>query len=91
MTKDTTKLETLGRKEVLEILADSKDLSGRDIRKANLIKIDFSGCNLAGVNFSYSNLKDCNFSNADLSGASLWNANLEGCLLYTSPSPRDFG
>lgn len=78
MSKDSNKLVTLTRKEVLEILADSKDFRERDIRKANLMKIDFSDCDLRSVNFSYSNLKDCIFRNADLRGASLWNANLEG-------------
>ena len=78
MSKDSNKLVTLTRKEVLELLADSRDLRDRDIRKANLIKIDFSNCDLRGTNFSYSNLKDCSFKNADLRGVSLWNANLEG-------------
>ena len=78
MTKESKKLVTLTRKEVLELLAISKDLSGLDMRKANLIKIDFSNCDLRAANFSYSNLKDANFQNADLRQVSLWNANLEG-------------
>ena len=71
-------LVTLTRKEVLELLAEGKDLRGYDIRKANLIKIDFSGCDLREANFSYSNLKDAIFRDADMRGTSLWNANLEG-------------
>ena len=70
---------TLTRKEVLEWLAEGKkDFSETDIRKANLMKIDFTDCALRNCNLSYSNLKDSNFTNADLAGASLWNANLEG-------------
>ena len=78
MSKDINKLVTLTRKEVLERLAETKDMRDMDIRKANLIKIDFGGCDLRGTNFSYSNLKDCSFKDCDLRGASLWNANLEG-------------
>lgn len=77
-SKDQAKLVTLTRKEVLETLAHSKCLKDLDIRKANLVKIDFTGCDLRATNFSYSNLKDANFTGADLRGASLWNANLEG-------------
>ena len=71
-------LVTLTRKEVLEMLNETKDLAGKDMRRANLMRIDFSNCNLRLANFSYSNLKDASFRNANLYGASLWNANLEG-------------
>lgn len=77
-SKDQAKLVTLTRKEVLETLSHTKNLRDMDIRKANLVKIDFTGCDLRTTNFSYSNLKDANFTGADLRGASLWNANLEG-------------
>ena len=70
--------QTLSRKEILDLLAETKDLRDLDIRKANLVKIDFSGCDLRGVNFSYSNLKDALFRGADMRETSLWNANLEG-------------
>ena len=73
-----SKLQTLTRKEVLEILAETKDLRNLDIRKANLVRIDFSGCDLRGTNFSYSNLKDALFKGADMRDVSLWNSNLEG-------------
>ena len=72
------KPQTLARKEVLDLLAETKDLRNLDIRKANLVKIDFSGCDLRGTNFSYSNLKDALFRGADMRDCSLWNANLEG-------------
>lgn len=78
MAKNSEKLVTLTRKEVLELLAETKNVSGYDIRKANLIKMDFTGCDLRGTNFSYANLKDAIFRDADLRGTSLWNANLEG-------------
>ena len=70
--------KTWSRKEVLERLAETKDLRNLDIRKANLIKVDFSGCDLRGTNFSYSNLKDALFKGSDMRETSLWNANLEG-------------
>ena len=76
--KDQSKLVTLSRKEVLEMLATTKNFKDMDIRKANLIKIDFTDCDCRATNFSYSNLKVANFTRADLRGASLWNANLEG-------------
>jgi uncharacterized protein YjbI with pentapeptide repeats len=70
---------TLTRKEVLDLLSEGKkDFENADMRKANLIKIDFSGCILINANLSYSNLKDANFSKAEMKGVSLWNANLEG-------------
>lgn len=78
LKKGSGKLVTLTRKEVLEQLADTKDLRSKDMRKANLIKIDFSGCDLREANFSYANLKDASFREADLRGTSLWSANLEG-------------
>ncbi len=65
------------RKAVLAMLAESKDLSGHDFRKANLSHIDFTGCNMANCNLSYANLKHCTFFGADLSGSSFWSANLE--------------
>ena len=58
MGKASDNLVTLTRKEVLETLSETRDLSGKDIRKANLIKIDFTGCNLQSCNLSYANLKD---------------------------------
>ena len=75
---DIVRPRTLDRKEVLERLAETKDLRDLDIRKANLVKVDFSGCDLRGSNFSYSNLKDALFKGSDMRDSSLWNANLEG-------------
>lgn len=78
MNKDEKKAVTLTRKEVTDILAsDNKDFTGLDMRKANLVKLDFSDCKMVEANLSYANLKECNFTNCDLKGASLWNANLE--------------
>ena len=39
-------LTTLSRKEVLEVLAERKDLSEIDMRKANLIKETFQAVSL---------------------------------------------
>lgn len=76
--RDEERAQTMSRKEVLERLAETKDLRNLDIRKANLIKIDFSGCDLRGTNFSYSNLKEALFKGSDMRESSLWNTNLEG-------------
>ncbi|RZA21927.1 MAG: pentapeptide repeat-containing protein [Proteobacteria bacterium] len=78
MSKNSENLVTLTRKEVLEHLAETKSLAHFDMRKANLVKIDFSGCDLREANLSYANLKDALFRDADLRGTSLWSANLEG-------------
>ena len=43
MSKNSENLVTLTRKEVLELLAETKSLANIDMRKANLVKIDFSG------------------------------------------------
>jgi uncharacterized protein YjbI with pentapeptide repeats len=78
MREKEEKSSTLTRKEVLELLAETKDLRNLDMRKANLVKVDFSGCDLRGSNFSYANLKEAVFRGADMRDSSLWNANLEG-------------
>lgn len=79
MGKEKEGSVTFTRKEVLDILSEGKkDFENADIRKANLMKIDFSGCVLKNANLSYSNLKDANFTGCDMQGVSLWNANLEG-------------
>ena len=46
MSSDQNKIVTYTRKEVLEKLSFTRDLRQLDIRKANLVKIDFSGCDL---------------------------------------------
>lgn len=71
-------LLALTRQDVEKLLTQTKDLRGKDMRKANLSDLDFTGCDLRGANFSYAVLKDCKFKNCDLREASLWNANLEG-------------
>ena len=77
-------LHALSRQEVEQLLSETKDLSGKDMRKANLAKLDFSDCDLRKANFSYAILKECNFQNADLREASLWNANLENANLTSA-------
>ena len=53
MSKNSENLVTLTRKEVLEILAETKELVGYDMRKANLVKVDFSGCDLRKANLGF--------------------------------------
>ena len=54
------------------------DLSGANLRKANLSGADLSGANLSGADLSGANLSGANLSGADLSGANLSGANLSG-------------
>ncbi len=82
--RESAKPKTLTRKEVIEILQTTRDFSGLDLRKANLTKLDFSGCRFAGSNCSYVNFKDSNLDSCDFSDSSLWNANLEGANLTRS-------
>ena len=71
------KSRALARKEIMDLITNSKNLTDADLRKINLAKVDFSGCDLSFANLSYSNLKEANFEKANLTGASLWSANLE--------------
>ena len=56
--KESEKLTTYSRKDVIDRLAETRDFENADMRKANLAKIDFSNCNLKNANMAYSNLKD---------------------------------
>lgn len=78
---ESAKPKTLTRKEVIEILQTTRDFSDLDLRKANLTKLDFTGCLFKNSNCSYVNFKDSNLDSCDFSNASLWNANLEGANL----------
>lgn len=78
---ESAKPKTLTRKEVIEILQTTRDFSDLDLRKANLTKLDFTGCRFKNSNCSYVNFKDSNLDSCDFSNASLWNANLEGANL----------
>lgn len=78
---ESAKPKTLTRKEVIEILQTTRDFSELDLRKANLTKLDFTGCLFVGSNCSYVNFKDSNLEACDFTNASLWNANLEGANL----------
>ena len=52
------------------------DLSGANLRYANLSNADLSSANLRYANLSSANLSSANLSNANLSSANLSNANL---------------
>jgi uncharacterized protein YjbI with pentapeptide repeats len=78
MAKEGSGLVTFTRKEVLEALAKGQSLAGKDMRKANLSKLDFTGVDCKFANFSYANVKDCVFVRTDLANASFWNASCEG-------------
>ena len=54
------------------------DLSGADLRYANLRRANLSGADLSGADLRYANLSGANLSGADLSDADLRYANLSG-------------
>jgi len=71
------------RSEVLELLRNGckkaildYDLSGANLRGADLSDADLRGANLRGANLSDADLSDANLRGADLSGANLRGANL---------------
>jgi len=66
----------------------SLDLSGADLRSANLRDTDLSSANLSGANLSSANLRDANLSGANLSDANLGGAYLHGTNL-SSANLRD--
>ena len=86
-------LEPFDRKKFLELLNESKtkaaeylsdaDLSGADLRRANLSDANLSGADLSdadlsGADLRRANLSDANLSGADLRRADLSDANLSG-------------
>jgi len=93
-TVNPEKFEVIGhqkqfdRAEVLKFLKDGckkaildYDLSGADLRRANLSGANLSGADLRRANLRGANLSDANLSGADLSGADLRRANLSGANL----------
>jgi uncharacterized protein YjbI with pentapeptide repeats len=69
-----------GNKEKKQIIAnemvETKDLSGADLRKANLKGVDLSNANLYETNLRSANLEGANLSGANLKWAALEGANL---------------
>ena len=65
----------------LRDLVASKDLSGADLRGANLRGADLRDANLSGANLSDANLRGAYLSDANLRGAYLRGANLSGANL----------
>ena len=73
------------RKDVLELLKSGckkalldYDLSGADLREANLSGADLSGADLREANLSGADLRRADLRGANLSGANLSGANLKG-------------
>lgn len=60
------------------------NLSGLELKRANLYHSDFKRSNLTGCNFRYSNLSKADFSSANLSKANLKETNLFHANLYKS-------
>ena len=65
------------------------DLSGANLRDADLRDADLSGANLSGADLSGANLRDADLSGADLSGANLRDADLSGAAIYYSDGNFD--
>ena len=59
------------------------DLSGANLRYANLRGADLSGANLRYANLSGANLRDANLSGADLSGANLRGLKIQKTAVFT--------
>ncbi len=64
----------LNKKQVLDILQKSKDLSDADMRGIELVGVVFDGANLQRAKMADCSLGRASFRGADLSGASLWHA-----------------
>lgn len=82
----------IGRVDVINKLATTRDLSGMDLRWLDLSGIDLSNAILKKVRFDYSNLTGANLSNSDLTNArfcptNLTNANLKGADLRGAIMP----
>lgn len=63
---------TLTKKQILDTLAKTGDLSGADLRGCDLSGICFDGANLQRAKLAESTLARSTFRKADLSYASLW-------------------
>ena len=65
-------------KTVAEALKGGADLSGADLRRANLYEADLSGADLRRANLRGADLRGANLREADLRGADLSGADLRG-------------
>jgi len=70
--------KTTLREAILEKYSSDADLSGANLRGADLSDADLSGANLRDANLRGADLSDADLSDADLSGANLRDANLSG-------------
>lgn len=64
--------------EFIDQVNRNDDLSGEDLRNANLKGSDFTGCSFHNANLTGANLRDCNFTDCDFTGAILDYAILAG-------------
>jgi len=71
-----------GKETIKEAVIEAKnsevDLSGANLRGANLYEVDLSGANLRGANLYEVDLSGADLYEADLSGANLYEADLSG-------------
>ena len=64
----------LSKKQVLDILAKTKNLEEQDMRGIDLSGVCFDGANLQQAKMAECNLSRATFRDADLTGASLWHS-----------------
>lgn len=64
----------LNKKQILDALAKTKDLSDADMRGIDLVGVVFDGANLQRAKLAECNLGRASFRGADLTNASLWHA-----------------
>ena len=67
--------------EIITKGAKDRNLSGADLKRADLRRVNLSHANLSNVNLSHATLSDVNLIRANLSGANLSGANLSDAKL----------
>ncbi|BCS53637.1 pentapeptide repeat-containing protein [Geobacter sp. SVR] len=73
--------DTMTVQQVLAVLKDSRDLSGKNLKGLQLVGVNLSKCNLKGADLSRANLEradltESNLERTDLAGANLRMASL---------------
>lgn len=66
----------------------SLDLSGANLKDANMVQYDLSGVILRNANLAGADLRLVDFTDADLSGADLTGADLTGAILTNTKMDR---
>ena len=64
--------------QFIDQINQNEDLSGEDLRNANLKGSDFTGCSFRYADLTGANLRDCNLTDCDFTGATLDYAILAG-------------